>query len=606
MTSMIARHARHEDKTPESGIEIEATNVPGTVRIAGVRLRTARAYEQLKADTELPGSRGRRARRRLVVEERGRKRAISKIVDLGGWDIAAPEPGSRGTAGAGGGRTNVIPRLPEWRATTSQVAGGFWPFSVGASSPMLGTPLGCHLYTGQDFGCDPLTWFLSGLITAPIAFVLALNGFGKSSLVRRMALGNIAQGHTSLFLGDVKPDFAELTKMVGGQLITGGYGDQTINPLDVGALGKVLIEIRDATPWSLRSLADMARRVEEDLRSRQVATVAGLVEINRGTSIRDFEETLLGSALEQLYRPTSQGGQGFTGQRPPILENLYTLIRDGNEELWEDTAARTVDEYRASAAELCRSLRALTSGRLGKVLNGHTTEPIDPSSPAVCIDVSRVPKNDRKLKAALLLVCWGDGFGAVEAAHVRADAGRGPRRTFQVIIDELWQVIGSGAGIVDRVDSLVRLNRSDAVSLIMVTHSVNDLSAFESQADAAKAIGFLEKAQIKFIGPVGPEESERLSQVTAFNAQERALITSAASTPPPSEDALADLRRQLSNAGSKSIERPRPHGQGVFVAKLGTDDRAGIPFRRIFTPAEAEGGVHNTNARFDGVLKKAS
>lgn len=612
MTATLPRHAAHEMRPTPAEVEVEPSEVPDTVRIAGVRVRTARAFEELRtAAARETGWRGRRARRRLVVEERARTRAITKIVDLGGWDIAAPEPGARGTAGAGGGRTNVIPRLPEWRATTSQVAGGFWPFSVGASSPMLGTPLGTHLFTGQDFGCDPLTWFMSGLITAPIAFVLALNGFGKSSLVRRMALGNIAQGHTSLFLGDVKPDFAALTHEVGGQVITGGYGDQTINPLDVGALGATVAELRpllDTVPYSPQWVADKIRRVEEDLRSRQVSTVAGLVEINRGSAIADFEETLLGSALDQLYRPRAEGGQGFTGEHPPVLDDLYQLIKEGSEELWEDTAAADGVEYRATSAELCRSLRALTSGRLGKVLNGHTTTPMDPSSPAVCVDVSRVPKGDRKLKAALLLVCWGDGFGAVEAAHVRADAGLGRRRTFQVVIDELWQVIGSGAGIVDRVDALVRLNRSDAVSLIMVTHSVNDLSAFESQADAAKAIGFLEKAQIKFIGPVGPEEIERLSTVTTFNAQERALLTSAASTPPPSEDALAELRRQLQKSaepGSAGVEKPRPQGQGLFVAKLGTDDRPGIPFRMTFTPAEAEGGVHNTNARFDGLRKTA-
>lgn len=257
------------------------------------------------------------------------------------------------------------------------------------------------------------------------------------------------------------------------------------------------------------------------------------------------------------------------------------------------------------SADLRRSLRALTSGRLGKVLNGHTTTPIDPSAPAVCIDVSRVPKGDRKLKAALLLVCWSDGFGAVEAAHVLADAGLGPKRTFQVVIDELWQVIGSGAGIVDRVDALVRLNRSDAVSLIMVTHSVNDLSAFESQSDAAKAIGFLEKAQIKFIGPSGPEELERLSQVTQFNAQEQALITSAASTPPPSEAVLSRIRRQL-RVGDAAAAKPRPHGQGVFVCKLGADDRPGVPFRMLFTPSEAASGIHNTSARFDDLGKSVT
>lgn len=599
-------------------VSVETEPVPDTVRIGGVLVLTAQRYAELKlAAATKTGLAGRTARRRLATEDRRRLRAISRVVEQGGFDIEGRDPGHRGASGAGGGRTNIVLRMHEWRATTAQVAGGFWPFSIGASSPLLGTPLGSHLKTGQDFGCDPLSWFLAGLITAPVAFVLALNGFGKSSLVRRLALGNMDQGHTSLFLGDIKPDYAELTRANGGQVVTGGYGHQKINPLAAGALGTVLDRLTaevaaleaiddpsDDAGKQLAKLADLRVQVAADLRARQVATLAGLVEINRGRAVEDFEETLLSSALDMLYRPESQGGRGFTGAHPPILEDLYEVIKEGNAALYEDAAVEWKEAYIEVTAPLRRSLRALVCGRLGEVLNGQTTQPLDVNAPAVCVDVSRVPQGDKKLKAALLLVCWADGFGAVEAAHVLADAGLGPRRTFQVIIDELWQVIGSGAGIVDRVDALVRLNRSDAVSLIMITHSVADLSAFESQADANKAIGFLEKARLKFIGPVGPEELDRLSAVTQFNAAERALVTSAASTPPPSESVLQKLRHSM-RVGDRAAERPRPHGQGVFLLKFGEDTRPGIPFRLNFTPLEASGAVHDTNSRFKGVTSRA-
>ncbi|MCG7635295.1 hypothetical protein MHN80_23550 [Gordonia McavH-238-E] len=595
--------------------------IPDTVRIGGVLVMTAMRYEALKmAAADDTGGRWatRRAQRRLAAENRRRERAITRAVEQGGFDIESPDPGHRGTAKPGGGRTSIVVRMLEWRTTTAQVAGGFWPFSIGASSPLLGTPLGAHLQTGQDFGCDPLTWFLAGLITAPIAFVLALNGFGKSSLVRRLAEGNMAQGHTSLFLGDIKPDYADLTRANDGQVITGGYGHQQINPLAAGALGEVLDQLREraaameadpqASRRGLDKLHEQITQVSADLRSRQVATVAGLVEINRGRAVEDYEDTLLGSALDILYTPVEDAGKGFTGSNPPILEDLYAVVKAGGPSLYEDAAVETPEAYVAATSNLLRSLRALVSGRLGRVLNGQTTEPINVNAPAVCVDVSRVPKGDKKLKAALLLVCWSDGFGAVEAAHVLADAGLGPRRTFQVIIDELWQVIGSGAGIVDRVDALVRLNRSDAVSLIMITHSVADLSAFESQADANKAIGFLEKARLKFIGPVGTEELDRLSTVTHFNRAERALVTSAASTPPPSESVLRKLRARMragDDASTTSADRPRPHGQGVFLLKSGEDDRPGTPFRLNFTPIEADGGVHNTSGRFTGVSTRS-
>ncbi|WP_246222378.1 hypothetical protein [Gordonia pseudamarae] len=378
MTSTMSRHSHHRSD------DTETEPTPATTRIGGVRVMTAGPYLALRAEAQtLTGWRGSRARRRLAAEERRRALAIKRAVDQSGFDVdGAQVPGAYGVAGAGGGRTNVVLQMPEWRTTTAQVAGGFWPFSIGASSPLLGTPLGSHLQTGQDFGCDPLSWFLAGLITAPTAFVLGLNGFGKSSLVRRLAEGNIAQGHTTLFLGDIKPDFAPLTHAFEGQVITGGYGYQQINPLAAGGLGTALMRInaeiadRTARGEDLGNLPDLWNSVSTDLRSRQVQTLAGLLEISRAGRVQDFEETLLSSALHILYTPIEQGGKGFNGAHPPILADLYAVLKEGNETLLEDAAVGADDmfAYAQVTANLRQSLRALIQGPLGKVLNGQTTE----------------------------------------------------------------------------------------------------------------------------------------------------------------------------------------------------------------------------------------
>ena len=118
----------------------------------------------------------------------------------------------------------VVQPPDEWRATTVQAC-GLWPFAAGTGTPMVGVPLGRNMLSGATLCCDPISWFQrAGLISSPSVFVLGKPGLGKSTVVRRMALGLSAYGVLPLVLGDLKPDYVDLVQAIGGQVVTLGRG----------------------------------------------------------------------------------------------------------------------------------------------------------------------------------------------------------------------------------------------------------------------------------------------------------------------------------------------------------------------------------------------
>ena len=535
---------------------------------------TARAALVVAANR--PGVRSMWAKHRLATDDRRRRNrdAADYSSSADGFARSTLRLTGRGFAGPGGGRTNTVGRQIEYRATSVQAA-GLWPWSVGAGAPLIGTPIGQHLLTRAAVCFDLLNWFIEGLITAPVGFVLGLNGYGKSSYVRRVVLGGIAQNVTTLVLADVKPDYRKEIEAVGGQVIDLGYGYGRINPLAGGVLGSVIP--------TLSAFPDLQRRMLAELRGRQVQVVSGLIELSRGGQVQDFEETILATSLNLLY-----GEMGYTPDRPPLLGDLLALVIDGHPELIADAGEDTVEEYRRSTKRLRQSLRGLIKGRFGEVFNGHTTTEIDIDAVAICIDVSHIAEGDTKLKAAVMLVCWSDGFAAIEAAHALADAGLGPQRYFQAIMDELWQVLGLGDFMVDRVNALTRLNRAIATALWMITHTITDLESQSTTGSANKALGFLERARVKVIGPIPEKEVERLAGIVKFTATESDMV-SGWSAPPPM---TGDRRKH-----DEPIEPPS--GLGKFLIKIGESELSpGIPVQLIFSAAEIDAGIHDTNSRF--------
>ena len=198
----------------------------------------------------------------------------------------------------------------------------------------------------------------------------------------------------------------------------------------------------------------------------------------------------------------------------------------------------------------------------------------------MCVDVSAISESDTQLQAAVLLACWNDGFGAVEAANALADAGVAPQRRFMIIMDELWRVLRAGAGMVDRIDALTRLNRNEGVGTAMITHTIADLHALPDPADIAKAKGFIERSGAVVCGGLPSSELDELTDIVRFTREERRMITEWST---PTTWGTGD--------GSTLAA-----GIGNFLIKVG--QRPGVPVHVALTAVERGADVHNTNKRW--------
>ncbi|MFZ2178894.1 MAG: hypothetical protein WAW17_33655 [Rhodococcus sp. (in: high G+C Gram-positive bacteria)] len=534
---------------------------------------------QYQAHVYAGGLRGAWSKFKISTDDKRRRNAAARERSETSETEAGRKLTDRGYRGAGGGRAASVGKQPELRSTSVHAAGAFWPWSVGAGAPAVGPVIGSHLVTHAPVSFGLLNWFQRGFITAPVAFVLGLNGYGKSSFVRKVILGAIAQDVTALFLADKKPDYRTLVEAVSGKdaVVDVGYAFGHINPLAGGVLGQIIPRLAPFPGLQLRWI--------EELRGRQTETVCALIELRRGQALEDWEESMIGSAIAILFDE-----KGFTPASPPLLENMLDLIIEGHPQLLEDAGVDQMEEYREVVRPLRRSLRAFVNpkSRFGRIFNGHTTHPLSLDHPAIGFDVSHIPNGDKKLRAAVMLVCWSDGFALIDAANALTDAGLAPQRYFEAVMDEIWDVLGLGPFMVDRIDALTRLNRQIATGLWMITHSMADLTTSADGATTSRAVGFLERARVKIIGPIPEKEIERLDGVVTFTDTEAEMVTKWSSPPPMT----GDQPREGESA-------PPPPGTGNVLIKTGDDPRSpGIPVHVIFTRAEIESGVHNTNARY--------
>lgn len=474
----------------------------------------------------------------------------------------ARRPGPHGWRGRGGGASTYVQAPAEWRGTSVQVC-GLWPFAAGSGAPVVGVPLGHHLHTGATVGCDPISWFERGnLINNPSAFVMGLPAYGKSTLVRRMVLGLTGYGVMPLVLGDLKPDYVDLVEALGGQVVRYGPGRAKINVLDPG----------EAHAAAARLTGQARVEVLADAHQRRLEMVVALSNIWRKRPPESISVQILDRALHVL---------DDTADRVPVLGDLLNVIQDGPESVRAVAVDRgDKNRYQEITRDIEVDLVGFTSGAaFGDMFSGHTTTPLHLDRPAV-FDVSSLGEAQADVKAAALLSCWSYGFGAVNIANALADAGLQPQRHYFIVMDELWQALRAGEGMVDRVDALTRLNRQKGVGQVMISHTMSDLAALP-ELDQKKARGFVERSGMVILGALPEDEMPKLSGAVKLARAEQDLLTSW--TTPTSWGSSADA------------EASPPPGRGKFLIKVG--GRPGIPLNVALTSVEQ--GLHNTNKRWN-------
>lgn len=546
----------------------------------------------------------------------------------------------RGWAGATRGEVNV-PNVPEFLATSSQVC-GLWPWSIGAAAPLVGVPLGQHVETGAMVCGDPLTWFQDlGLISNPSQFILALPGVGKSSVVRRQCAGLDAFGVINLIPGDIKPDYLVMTKQLGGVVTSVGPGRDTLNVLDDGDVPGALTlldaavtraragaaaaaqVIQDAAiePAEAEALAreigstpgfsfhgrdvehvmldgsdqDRAellreyvrnreeyaettersrRQLAADAHDRKVTLLSAVVALQRQDRLADWEETLLDEAVSILE-------EQFTTSTP-VVQDVLNLIVEQNPRLRRIVLDDGTDAAYTSATRKMQQalLGLLQGGRLGTVFAGQSTVKIARDK-HLAIDISSIADANRELQAAVLMTTWSMSFAAVNVSHALSDAGLEPPRLYHVVMDELHRALRTGTGMVDRLDMITRVNRTEGVATTFVTHTMKDLESMPDPEDKQKARGFVERAGMVVLGGLPPAEMGALNQVVPLSRREERLLTSWSGRPP------VDSHTGLAG--------PRP-GRGRFMIKIG--DSPSIPFMLRFTPVEQAYDIHDTNQRW--------
>ena len=527
---------------------------------------------------------------------------------------ALGRPGPRGHKGRGLGEAQLLHPIREMRGTNYQVCGLF-PFPMGGGSPLEGVPLGRNLLSGEPVCCDPISWFLKlRVISNPSAFVMANPGLGKSSMLRRMAIGLAAFGVWPLILGDIKGEHVAMIEHLGGAVLPLGRGVGHINPLD------------DCGAVAAAKLLSPARAEEllDELHSRRRSLIASLIAILRKKPLDEREESILDRCLTVLEARHAESGT------VPVMADLRQVLKDKPVEVREVALDRGDDaRYEAITEGLESSLNSLCgSGAFGQMFAHPSTNRIDASRPMV-FDLSRISQTESDLRAATLMACWSAGFGTVTTSNMLADDGVIERQRFLVILDELWNTLAAGPGIVDQVNALTRLNREWGVGQIMASHTPSDLMAVRGEEDRAKAKGIMDRCGIKILGGLAKSEMPLLTESVPLSMREQEQLAAWQDPPAwnrrgdealeytnddvyaPTDQAFTDdeLTQWLAdeeNAAWYFDDRTTtpPPGQGKFFIKVGS--RAGIPFAMEFTPTERRSQVHDTEKKWHEAKSRAA
>ncbi|GAA1495380.1 hypothetical protein [Paeniglutamicibacter kerguelensis] len=502
-----------------------------------------------------------KAARRAAPRKAREPGFLRRLLDEGAQNRLTP--GDTGWNRPGGGPAGYAESPFEVQGSSVQVC-GFWPFITGAGLPLIGAPLGRHLLRNTLVTGDPIAWFTAGIVSNPSAFVLGQPGLGKTSLVHRIIAACTARGVVPMVLADSRPDYVPHILALGGQVITFSPGQGHLNPLDLGPLVASLSLIEDAKARGI-ALSEMT--------SRRRSLMEGIASMMLGRPLRPHESTCLAVAITALDPDL---------QHAPVLGELIDYIRSRPEILRTNVLAYDDDhEYDHRLQDLLDALINLgPSGAYGDLFSQPSDAHITPGVPVV-FDISGVNENDSVLVAAVQSLCWNLGSATVSAEQHLASAGKRRRKTYLLVMDELWRILRASDDMVHFIDTITRLNRGRGIGQVMITHTMNDLKLSKDHLTST-AWGFVERSAMVFLGGLAPSEMGNLEEVFALSGKEKQLMTDWTG------EAVVDPKT------NRAALRP---GAGRFILKVGKTP--GTPFMTHLTDLELQ--VSDTNRAWEMV-----
>ncbi|MFE7057609.1 ATP-binding protein [Streptomyces californicus] len=483
--------------------------------------------------------------RRVIAPQKDRDQRQAENAELHRQrSLFAPR---KGWGGRFSGRATVEDTGTVYTGPSLQV-GGLYPFLLGAALPPRGVPVGRDVLTGQLVCLDPAGW-VGKRTTNSNVFILSQPGAGKSSLVKRMLLFYCAFGFLPVIPGDVKGEYTELVRLLGGSVVQIGDGVGRLNPLDSGPLKNRLGLLGTAERNSILDI----------LNSRRLETLAAILATKQGLGRTPDE--VQRSALTCAVQIAAHACPG----EDPIIPDVIKVLRQGPDILQAKLAARG-DKYEDLTRSVIAGLENLCSGPLKGLFDGPTSQPLDIDSTAVSVDISRLRARGNDTVSAGMIATWAYTYSSIESAR---STGLMSRRLI-IPMDEMWRALRSGPGLVDSMDSIGRLSRGDGDVTIYVTHSLLDGEALPTEEDRAKARGLMDRCDIWVIGASTEEELTRVTGKRSLTEQERLMITSWASA---------------AGSGLDVADTVHP-GRGKFMIKIGA--RPGIAAASELTPTEAK------------------
>ena len=136
----------------------------------------------------------------------------------------------------------------------------------------------------------------------------------------------------------------------------------------------------------------------------------------------------------------------------------------------------------------------------------------------------------------------------------------------------MWRALRGSSALVDQADALTRVYRHKSVAHLMLTHSLDDLAAVGTDADRAKARGFLDRCGITVLTAMSERELEEIGRLRRLTRREMAAV-------------------QSWSSATSWVPGGKHYGRGKYLIKAG--DRVGIPVEMTLVGDEER--LYNTD-----------